>query len=63
MVDRTKNARNKRTTRMLEFQGEQISFMDFWETYCPGWKSYNSLSFHLSSGKSPEEIALQYLLS
>lgn len=51
------NSRNRKTNRILEIHGESICLFDFWKKYCPKWKSYGAVAYHMDKGRSPEWIA------
>lgn len=59
-VTRKENSRNRRTTAFVEYQGKNVPFMEFWETYCPEWASYNSIAHHLRKGRTGDEIVKIY---
>lgn len=62
LVERKVNSRNKRSNTILEYLGERMPVSEFWERFCPGWRSYNSIQHHLDKGKTPEEIVSIYTL-
>ena len=60
IVDRKVNSRNRRKTAFIEYQGKRLPLMEFWETYCPEWRSYNTFIHHLQKGRGGDEIAEIY---
>lgn len=60
IVSRSENTRNRRSTAWIEIKGERISIPEFRERFCKGWRSCNSITHHLSKGRSGDEIAAIY---
>lgn len=56
LVSRKENTRNTRKASTLEYRGEEYRLFEFMEKLLPNWKSQNSLSYHLSRGRSTEWV-------
>ncbi len=59
LVERKINSRNRRRTAFIEFQGESIRLIDFWEQNLNEW-GYSSVWYHHSRGHSAEYMLDRY---
>jgi hypothetical protein len=56
IVNRKTNARNRRNTPLIFFNGVSKILSDFHKEDCPNFKSLNSIYHHLQRGRTLEEI-------
>jgi hypothetical protein len=60
LVSRAANAQNRRGAVLLRAGGRWVSVVDFHREFTPGWRSVNTVRYHLGRGATGDEIVEKY---